>query len=65
MVNNKNFVVTERLMRYWTTRFGDVPSCQVCGDKFKVGDKVESKGGGPMKEVRRFHEDCLGSTPLT
>jgi len=57
-----NFVVNEAMVKKWFSMYGEIPTCQICKEKFQIGDKVESKRSGKMN-TRRFHEDCMESVP--
>ena len=51
--------VTKKLISIWLTKYGEIPSCKVCGEPFKVGDFVESR-----QRNRKYHTRCLESKPI-
>jgi len=65
--HTRRYIVTERILRVWWTRFGGPFSCLLCDVVLTLGDDVVSKGSSYRVNTgwRHYHKRCLeeGSVP--
>lgn len=63
----RRLTVSERNLKIWKTRYGQLPKCQLCDLTLVVGDDVlvKSTQRGRKPYGRYFHYRCLeeGSVP--
>jgi len=61
------YKITQRILKIWQTRFGEIPRCRLCNVRFKLDDIVSSKKGYGLTRLkgRLYHKSCLdeGSVP--